>query len=840
MKRMLGIILMLIVLAAFTPLCCFAAEVVECDPNQPLPIGNGSDNYTTYTLGNSCDNTTVSHISISGKVSLDLNGYQLNSQGDITCLSGSCSLTITDNSNGETGALNAGTINIDGSFEVSGGTVNASGEYYGIRARDDIKISGGTVNATGGDLDGIFANGDISIESGGTVTKASGGKNGIYAGIGSITITNGGTVTKASGTNGSGISGRNITIDSSTVKEASGGQNGINANGYITITNGGTVTKASGTNGSGIYAASDITIESGGTVTEASGGTSGIYAERNITIESGGTVTAAGGNRAIDGTVKNKVPGIGWTNKDGTQGDTGIPVSESGQSLSSYKKVLFPAETGDVTFEVKNGAWNDGSTGVKTGIVYSTDGTTWTLPEDQIPAVDTNLKGSWDPDPSTATPITPGTTYTYTYKDKAAVTTAPAARDLTYSSGKAQALVTAGTAEGGTMQYALGEESSAPENGWSSSIPTGTGAGTYFVWYKVVGDQSHSDSDPQCVQVRIKEADDLKSDVIQNRLTSVPAELAEIYSDFSELQNALMAELRVNGEPAQIEQTAFYDVELVISTDGIEWVKAKEENFPKDGLWVLLKYPEGTGKDTHDFRISHMFTVTSPRLETKAGDVEYPVFEKTDEGLRVKLKGLSPVAIAWRETEAMELPAEISVVQGNGEKGVPEDVKARTIRLTIRLKQNGEVKLSSAPIELAVTPGGNTKPAEISGVVFTPNVPDFKKTCGNYEYEVAVTPDEVKADIAGAGDDGPAYLLKAAAGSPDCEKFVVTLYWNSKAAAPEPEVIRVVALPEDEIGAYQLRADGTKEYLLFQTYDICMTYLGRDELCRGPERCYHK
>ena len=50
----------------------------------------------------------------------------------------------------------------------------------------------------------------------------------------------------------------------------------------------------------------------------------------------------------------------------------------------------------------------------------------------------------------------------------------------------------------------------------------------------------------------------------------------------------------------------------------------------------------------------------------------------------------------------------------------------------------------------------------------------------------------------------------------------------------------MVALPEDEIGAYALRQDGTKEYLLFQTYDICMMYLGSDELCRGPERCFHK
>ena len=50
----------------------------------------------------------------------------------------------------------------------------------------------------------------------------------------------------------------------------------------------------------------------------------------------------------------------------------------------------------------------------------------------------------------------------------------------------------------------------------------------------------------------------------------------------------------------------------------------------------------------------------------------------------------------------------------------------------------------------------------------------------------------------------------------------------------------VYPLPEDEIGAYAIRKDGTKEYLIFQTYDICMTYLGRDELCAGPERCYHK
>ena len=47
-------------------------------------------------------------------------------------------------------------------------------------------------------------------------------------------------------------------------------------------------------------------------------------------------------------------------------------------------------------------------------------------------------------------------------------------------------------------------------------------------------------------------------------------------------------------------------------------------------------------------------------------------------------------------------------------------------------------------------------------------------------------------------------------------------------------------LPEDEIGAYKLLPDGSKEYLLYHTYDICMFYLGRDDLCSGYERCFHK
>ena len=68
----------------------------------------------------------------------------------------------------------------------------------------------------------------------------------------------------------------------------------------------------------------------------------------------------------------------------------------------------------------------------------------------------------------------------------------------------------------------------------------------------------------------------------------------------------------------------------------------------------------------------------------------------------------------------------------------------------------------------------------------------------------------------------------------------VLLKWDDGTGGWQPAEIKVVALPEDEIGAYKILDDGTKEYLLFHTYAICMDWLGRDEICRGYERCFHK
>ena len=99
--------------------------------------------------------------------------------------------------------------------------------------------------------------------------------------------------------------------------------------------------------------------------------------------------------------------------------------------------------------------------------------------------------------------------------DKADATyNAPTANDLTYDKNE-QNLVSVGTATGGEMQYALGtNDSNAPTSGWSTSVPQGVNAGTYYVWYKVVGDSNHNDVAPACVAVTIAKATPTADDFV--------------------------------------------------------------------------------------------------------------------------------------------------------------------------------------------------------------------------------------------------------------------------------------------------------------------------------------
>ena len=85
--------------------------------------------------------------------------------------------------------------------------------------------------------------------------------------------------------------------------------------------------------------------------------------------------------------------------------------------------------------------------------------------------------------------------------NQAKVTTAPTAKTgLTYN-GSAKALVNAGAASNGTMNYRIGTSGT-----WSTSIPTATNAGSYTVQYCAKGTGGASDSGIGNVQVTIAKA----------------------------------------------------------------------------------------------------------------------------------------------------------------------------------------------------------------------------------------------------------------------------------------------------------------------------------------------
>ena len=93
-------------------------------------------------------------------------------------------------------------------------------------------------------------------------------------------------------------------------------------------------------------------------------------------------------------------------------------------------------------------------------------------------------------------------------KAEVSITAAPTPNTLTYI-GEAQYLISAGEANVGTMVYSL------TENGeYTTSIPQGTNAGDYTVWYYVQGDANHNDSAKDSVSVTIAKATPTAEDFV--------------------------------------------------------------------------------------------------------------------------------------------------------------------------------------------------------------------------------------------------------------------------------------------------------------------------------------
>ena len=208
----------------------------------------------------------------------------------------------------------AGIQSDSGEITINGVNVKAKG-YHGIKSNSGaITIHDSTVEATASNYGTVSSTGNVII-IGGNVTAKGDVCEGLSAGN-DLTLSN--CVATVTGPNNGLHAKNNATFINATV-DVTGESDGIwISNGNLTI-NGGRVTgRGNGSSGVGIHAGGSIDISS------------------DVL-----SVKAFGKKKAIEGTVKNAIPGIGWTDTAGTTGRANIGTSNAGQTLT-YKKVQFP------------------------------------------------------------------------------------------------------------------------------------------------------------------------------------------------------------------------------------------------------------------------------------------------------------------------------------------------------------------------------------------------------------------------------------------------------------------------------------------------------------------
>lgn len=169
--------------------------------------------------------------------------------------------------------------------------------------------------------------------------------------------------------------------------------------------------------------------------------------------------------------------------------DREVAYSPDGVAIPMEGMFAIPSGAGDATYSVTNGT-GAGTYDAKTRRLAVTKCGTFTV-KASTAASGTHAAGA-------------EVTATLTVKKADPDVTAPKANALTHT-GKAQELVTAGSTDDGTMYYAVTTTDVAPTDDrlYATSVPTATDAGTYYVWYKVVGDDNHSDVGPKQVPVTI-------------------------------------------------------------------------------------------------------------------------------------------------------------------------------------------------------------------------------------------------------------------------------------------------------------------------------------------------
>ena len=305
--------------------------------------------------------------------------------------------------------------------------------------------------------------------------------------------------------------------------------------------------------------------------------------------------------------------------------------------------------------------------------------------------------------------------------------TAPTAQEnLTYT-GQEQALITAGMTDHGTMQYSL------TENGtYSQDIPTGTDAGEYTVWYRVIGDANHNDTAPASVAVSIG-----KKPLTITGVTAASkpydgttnADISSVTFDNVTLNRGTDYTVTASFDDAGVGSGKNVTATVTLMGQAAKNYALEQSSFPTTGSITKATVPDFTKETALTIVNGHekTYTVTLPALPTLETPKEYGAL--TYEIGEIKLNDGYYTSGAKVENGELTLPIQKNDVETTGSVGtvtvVIKSINYGDITLTVKVNAVNQIKpvpdgistITATPI----TYGDTLSKSTISGKMKDPN-----------------------------------------------------------------------------------------------------------------------
>ena len=277
---------------------------------------------------------------------------------------------------------------------------------------------------------------------------------------------------------------------------------------------------------------------------------------------------------------------------------------------------------------------------------------------------------------------------------------APTAQEnLTYT-GQEQALITAGSVtSGGTMQYSL------TENGtYSPDIPTGTDAGAYTVWYRVIGDANHKDTAPASVAVRIGQKPlTITGVTVASKLYdgTTNADITSVTFDNVTLKRDTDYNVTASFDYASVDSGKNVTATVTLMGQAAKNYALEQSSFPTTGSITKAAAPDFT-KETALVIINgyeKTYTVTLPTLPTLETHKEYGTL--TYEIGEIKLNDGYYTGGAKVENGELTLPIQKNDVETTGSVGtvtvVIKSANYEDITLTVNVSAKNRITPTGTP-----------------------------------------------------------------------------------------------------------------------------------------------